>query len=203
MDLKNKIIIGVVIAIAIGLFIWVVPKYSGPEENVIYIGEEVNLHDEYLVTVDSIEEMSSINVLNNEGDTELFLINGVDTHFIVVTITLKRQSISNPKENHDLDRNDFKLKDHTGFQIKNIYFQSVTDGTVLSEADFDTISAYEDFDWIGIEVNSGEEVTITICFEISNNLSVFEDLMILEIDFFWFLGNDNGVDIALAEKPIN
>ena len=171
--------------------------YKGPEENCVFIGEKVNLHEEYIATVISVANRDSIQIIKNENDNEKSEILGRDEHFIEVAITLKRNNIAKPKEDHVFKNSDFKLKDHTGISIANLNIASIKDGLALSQKDFSTRKALEDYEWIGKELKPGEEKNITIYFEMTKELSVDDTIMILEIDFF---ATKIGSDIVLGNR---
>lgn len=197
---KAWIIIAFVVVVGGVLAIILIPKYDGPGENCVFIGEAANLHNEYVITVKNVEEKDEISILLNKEDIETHQLYTTDTHFIAVTILIKRANTNNPNENHTFDINDFKLKDHTGVKLKNIYFGSVKDGHALSQSPFDTITAIEDYHYINQSVLPGEEKEFVIYFEISDEISVFNSIMILETDLFTGGGDKKGTDIVLAQR---
>ncbi len=199
---KIGIIVGsiILVGIIITLIIIFVPKYEGPGENCTFIGESANLHDEYIIRVDSVTEYDEIEIIKNDGDTEKSVLIGDDSHYIAVTITIIRDNVADPKEDHEFDKNDFKLKDHTGIQIKNVNFTSIADGSVLSFTDFSTKTAIEDFSWIGETINTGEQKQIIIYFEIDKDISYNNTVMVLETDLFLGAGSNLGKDIVLTNK---
>jgi len=200
MEKKHLYIIGGIFLVILVLYIIFGPRINSPGENVVFIGEEVNLHQDYLIKVISVDESDTVEVLANPDDIEKISISSPDKHYIVVEINIKRQNTNNSERDHTFDADDFKIKDHTGVQIKNLYIQSVNDGTVLSDTDFSTTKAFQDFTWVGQSLNPGDELSIFIYFEVDKDLSVFSDFMILESDFFWGSGDDLGVDVLLASK---
>jgi hypothetical protein len=121
------VIAGIILAI---IFI---PKYEGPGENCIFISESANLHKEYLLEVKDVAEYDEIEILLNKGDVETHSLYTTDTHFIAVTVSIKRSNTTIPQEDHIFDKDDFKLKGHTGVKLKNVYFGSVKDGFVYYE----------------------------------------------------------------------
>lgn len=189
----------VVVIVGIILAIIFIPKYTGPSENCYFINEPMNLHSEYTITVEDINEYDQIDILLNENDTEKITQYSNSTHFLGVTLTINRVNTIDPKEDHIFDSNDFKLKDHTGFKFSNIYFLGKS-GLALSEKDFSTTNAIEDYSYIGQSVLPGEEKTFVIYFEISEDISAYNDITVLEVDFF---ATSIGSDIVLAERSTN
>jgi hypothetical protein len=194
------IMVSILLSAVVVLLVIFGPRITSPGENVVFIGDEMNLHQDYLIKVVSVDESDTAEILANLDDVEKISISHPDKHYIVVEVSIKRQNTINSKRDHELDINDFKLKDHTGVQIKNIYIQSIKDGTVLSNINFETRNALLDFTWVGKSLNPGEELSIYIYFEVDKNLSVFSDMMILESDFFVGRGDNLGVDVLLASK---
>ncbi len=45
----------------------------------------------------------------------------INKQYVGVKIKIAHHALANPKENHPFDLDDFKLKDHTGVQLKNAY----------------------------------------------------------------------------------
>ena len=77
-----------------------------------FMGETVLIHEgNYEVIVHSCETLDAINYLNKNGDIVTEVGN-----FIAVKFDIKQLENSDIN-NHDLDANDFKLKDHTGAVI--------------------------------------------------------------------------------------
>ncbi len=186
----------IVSIIAIVLMIVFIPKYEGPSDECYFINEPMNLHDEYIIQVKEVNEYDQIEILINEGDTEKITQYSNNSHFLGVKVEIKRVNTSNPEENHNFDINDFKLKDHTGFKLGNVFFTNQS-GLALSEKDFSTINSVEDYSYIGQSVLPGEEKTFEIYFEIPKDISVFENITIIEIDFF---ATKIGSDVVLAER---
>lgn len=196
-------IIVLVIAIAIIAFIIIfVPKYDKPQKNCIFLNEQANLHVEYYITVTDFKDCDNIEILRNKDDKVKTKLFGIDKHFISVTILLEHINVSNPNETKPLKPNTFKLKDHTGVQIGNFNFGSKNDGFALSEKDFSTTIAIEDYSWVDTLILPGEEKTITIYFEVEKDISTNNTITVLESDLFSFLESENhlGTDIVLAQR---
>ncbi len=204
--LEQKLWIQIVLPIVcIGTFIviifLVIPRYNGPEENCVFINEKVNLHEEYYITVEDISLENDILYLKNQEDTEKSELIGTDKHYVGVKIKIEHQALANPKENHPFDLDDFKLKDHTGVQLKNINFFSKEDGLALETTDFTTRQPIKDYIWYGKSVESGEVTNIELYYEFSKKMSAHNTLMVLETDFFSGRSNGkSGTDIVLAYR---
>lgn len=196
-----KILIPVGVVAAIALFIIFVPKYKGPEENCTFIGEKINLHDEYYLTVLDVDDYNNIFILKNYNDTEKSEIIGTDKHYVGVKVLIEHQTLANPKENHLLDVDDFKLKDHTGVQVKNFNFFSKENGLALETKDFLTKNPIVDYVWYEKLVESGQSLVITLYYEFSKAYSIYNTLMVLEVDFFTGRNeNKAGSDVVLAYR---
>ena len=98
---------------------------------------------------------------------------------------------------HELDVNDFKIKDHTGVQIKNITFIESINSSAKSEIDFSTRNAIKDYTWFGKQIPSGTSQEIKLYFEFDNSIDIEKTLMILEVDFF---ATKKGTDIVLVDR---
>ena len=192
-------LLGAVVIVGIVLAIIFIPKYDQPSEKCYFINESTNLHKEYTIKVEDVNEYDQIDILLNKNDTEKITKYSNSTHFIGVTLSIKRVNTTEPKEDHVFDKNDFKLKDHAGFKLSNFYFLA-KGGLALSEKDFSTINAIEDYSYIGQSVSPGEEKSFTIYFEISDDISAYTDITIFEVDFF---ATSIGSDIVLAERVAN
>ena len=205
LSLRGKIIFivsAVVLIVAlITVAIIFIPKYDGPEENCIFLNEKANLHKEYYITVVDFEDCEKISVLANKGDLEETELIGTDKHFISVTVVVEHINVANPQENHFLDVDDFKLKDHTGVQIKNINLFSKENGLALENKDFATVKAQTDYKWVDTAIGTGTQQTITLYFEVPEEISTLDTTIVLEADFFsGILNNDGGTDIVLAKR---
>ena len=175
--------------------------YNGPQENCVFISERANLHKEYYVTVLGADDYDSIEILRYEGETNKSELIGTSTHYIGVKILVEHQEFNNPKENHSLDLDDFKMKDHTGVQLGNVNLFSNENGLALATNSFDTINPIKDYTWFGQSVESGDSVEITLYYELSKQLSVYDTVMVLEFDFFSGRANGkSGTDIVLAYR---
>lgn len=202
LQLWKKIVYPLALAtLVIILLVFFITKYNGPEENCVFINEKVNLHNEYYITVLDRTDQDSIEILKNKDDLEKTEIIGTDKHYIKIEILIEHINVANAKENHQLDINDFKLKDHTGVQIKNMYLFSKENGLALENKNFQTRTAIKDFVWFDSEINVDEEKTIVLYFEVDKTISSLDTVMVLETDFFNFRSNGKaGTDIVLAYR---
>ncbi len=195
------LICSIPLVVGVVLFIIFVPKYTGPQENCTFIGERVNLHNEYYITVTDVDDFDTIYVVKTADDTTKSEIIGTDKHYTGVTVKVEHQLLENPKENHELDLNDFKLKDHTGVQLKNFNFFSKENGLALETKNFTTQKPVPDYTWLGVSIESGSSLEFTIYYEFSKSYSIYNTLMVLEADFFnGRLNGKAGSDIVLAYR---
>ena len=111
--LWKKIVYPSIALIIIVLIIILIPKYDGPEENCIFLNEKANLHNEYYITLLDFKDCETISILKNQNDLEETELISTDKHFISVTVLIEHINVADEKENHLLDIDDFKLKDHT------------------------------------------------------------------------------------------
>ena len=177
--------------------------YDGPQENCVYIGERANLHSEYYAQVISINELDNVFVYKNEGDEEKSELIGTTKHFIEAKVLIEHQKVAKPKENHALDCDDFRLKDHTGIEIKNVNIFSAENGVALQTTDFTTTEAIADYSWFGTQIVSGESKEMVLYFEVPKGVSVFKDIAVLEIDFIaGRSGHKKGTDFLLTYREV-
>ena len=171
------------------------------DKDCIFLNETANLHEEYLVTVTSYGEKDEIDILKNSDDSVPSKVIGTTTHFLFVNLKIEHQAITTPKENHKLDKDDFKIKDHTGVRIKNVTFIESLNSCAKSEVKFDTKKALVDYTWTDKQIESGSSMEICIFFEFNNNFDIQNTLMILEVDFFYSnFGSKKGTDIVLMNR---
>lgn len=192
-----KKIVGVLICVCTLLCFVLSGCKQTSDKDCIFLSEEANLHDEYLITVLDFGELNEINVLKNSDDEVPSKIIGTTTHFLFINLKIEHQSITTPKENHKLDKNDFKIKDHTGVQIKNVTFIKSLNSCAKSEVDFSTRSAIVDYTWVDKAIESGNSSEICVYFEFDNEFDIKNTLMVLEVDFF---ATKKGTDIVLMDR---
>lgn len=175
--------------------------YNGPQENCVFISERANLHKEYYVTVLDADDYDSIEILRYEGETNKSELIGTSTHYVGVKVLIEHQNFDSPKEEHSLDLDDFKIKDHTGVQLGNLNLFSNENGLALETKNFDTTKPIKDYTWFGHNIESGDSLEITLYYELSKQLSVYDTVMVLEFDFFSGRTNGkSGTDIVLAYR---
>ena len=199
--LWKKIVYPITFVAGIVLVIIFIPKYTGPGENCVFLNEKANLHNEYYITVTDFTDLDNVSILAHKEDLEETELIGTDKHYISVTVLIQHINVSHPKENHVFDIDDFKIKDHTGVQIKNFNFFSKEKGVALENKDFTTTKAQSDYKWIDTEILPGEQKSITLFFEVSKNISTLDTVIVLESDFFKGYSNAKaGTDIVLAKR---
>lgn len=166
-------------------------------ENCVFLNERANLHEEYIISVTSIGKLDNIYVYKNKNDTEKSEVIGTTKHYLYVELHIEHQGISDPQENHELDMNDFKIKDHTGVQIDNITFVESFEAAEISKVDFATRNAIEDYAWVDTQIEPGESRDLILYFEFEKELDIINTLMVLEVDFF---ATKKGTDIVLINR---
>lgn len=182
------------------------PDYS--KADAYFVDESAPLHgNNYWIRVLGAETKESISIKREKNDEEPTVLTG---HFIAVKICIKQNSDS--KKQHELDVDDFKLKDHTGTHIPLNDILSIIDvdapdlivgssDFIDSDVSFPTEEAIEDYTWIGTPVSANQETIITVYFEMEESLNVENTIMIFEADFFVGAGKTNSAtDIVLFER---
>lgn len=201
LSMWKKIVYPIIFVSIIILLIVFGPKYTGPGENCIFLNEKANLHNEYYITVIDCFDCDKVSVLKNKGDLEETELIGTDKHYISVTVKIEHINVADSKEIRSLDIDDFKLKDHTGIQLKKINFFSKKNGVALENKDFQTTKSQTDYKWVEMEIMPGEQKTITLYFEVPKNISVYDTTIVLETDFIkGGLNGKIGTDIVLAKR---
>ncbi len=175
-----------------------------------FLNEEALVHNEnYKVIVNNVDNLDTINVNNKKG-----LSSDTNGYFICINLTISQPNESKLKS-HKIDKNDFKLKDHTGVYLPlndimgavgwdaiDVHIDDKDGGHVMSSTDFSTTNAYEDYKYIGYEISPGATVTFDIYFKMGKLIDVTKELMVLEVDFY--TGSNNykkGTDIVLLKSP--
>ena len=178
-----------------------------------FLGEECELHDgNYVVTVTSAETKEEINVLSKSGAQER-----LTGHYADIGLTIYQKEESK-EQAHTFDRDDFKLKDHTGVYLPlndigsivdwnmiDIHIDNKSNGFVISSADITTQKAVNDFQYVGKAISPGQSVSFHVFIPISNPECFVEtSLMVLEVDFIvGGIGKQAGQDIILKTRPAN
>lgn len=201
MKIKNIgkfVVVGVFVVLGLGLMIYAIFNPSEKVgKNVVYINEVQALHKDYLVKVTSVVKQDNASILANSGDNSKSLISKADKYYVIVTLDIERQGGT---KSNKLDLNDFYIKDHTGWEFKNLSFQTVKDGQVLTDVKFSKVKPLEDYEWFDSEILAGESKEITLSYEFDKTIEFEGLLMILEVDFFMMGKNSTGVDVLLLER---
>ena len=177
-----------------------------------FLNETVNIHDEnYSLIITNAKSSTEITYL----DKELKEIK-LDGNFILVSIEIYQNKLSTLK-NHNLDCNDFKLKDHTGVYVPlndimgavgwdalDVHIDEQNGGRVMSSTEFSTVNLYKDYNYINKEIMPGEIFKTTLIFKMDTAIDPLTELIVLEVDFY--IGSSNykkGSDIILLNRPEN
>ena len=181
----------------------------------IFLNEKFDLHNSnYEVTVLEAKTIDQTTILNKKGDKEK-----LSGHFVDATIKIFQKSDSKEKI-HKFDRNDFKLKGHTGVYLPlndiasivgwdmiDLHWDKRDNGFVISSADISTEKAIADYTYVGKAISPGEEINFHVFLPISNkNYNVETSVMILEFDFLFggiWSERKRGEDVILLPRPDN
>lgn len=181
----------------------------------IFLNESFNLHDgNYEVTILSASTKDEIEIKNKKDEKEI-----IAGHFVDAEIEIY-QKIHSKEKKHTFDRNDFKLKGHTGVYLPlndiasivgwdmiDYHWDKKDNGFVVSSADISTQKAISDYSYIGKSISAGEKLTFHVFLPISDKTyNVETSIMILEIDFFWggyWSEKKRGEDVILLNRPEN
>ena len=177
-----------------------------------FINEDFSLHsDNYNVKVNSIKNIDYVEILNKNKEQET-----MEGYFIFININIKQNEDSKLKT-HKIDKNDFKLKDHTGIYLElnefadlvglsamDLYLDTKEGNHIIRLTDFYTINALEDYNYIDYIIEAGKEYNFNIYFKTIEFIDVTKELTVLEVDFYYF-ANDyrKGIDIILLERKRN
>ena len=179
-----------------------------------FLNEELGLHNNcYIVIVNNAFSTDHITYINKNKQSTL-----KEGHFIGVSLSIVQLS-KDTKDNHVIDNDDFKLKDHTGIHVPanqiaglvgwdmiDYHWDQKKNGFVVSSADFKTEKAINDYSYIGLETDPEFQLDITVFFQISKNYYVENELMVIEVDFYrgGLLSTKRmGEDIILLPRPAN
>lgn len=180
----------------------------------IFLGEEFELHDgNYSAIVKSAYTKESIEIINKNGES-----NQKEGNFVCVDFFLFQKEESKQKD-YKIDSNDFKLKDHTGVHVPasdiaglvgwdmvDYKWDQAKNGFVVSSAEFSTRNSIKDYSYIGKEISTGKSLEFTIYFEMDAKYKVENEIMVLEVDFFfsWNASSKRmGEDVILLPRPEN
>lgn len=182
-------------------------------ETNIFLNEEFQLHDSnYTVIVNQACTVEEAQIKDKKGND--VNING---HFAYITLSISQNADSNMKP-HTFDRDDFKIKAHTGvylplndigsilgWDLIDCHYDQKDNGFVISSADIKTAKSENDFNYIGKSISPGQTLDISIYIPISNkNVMVETSIIVFEIDFMfggYFNSKKLGEDIILKQRP--
>lgn len=174
-----------------------------------FIGDCVSLHkDNYALKILSAENIKEVEILKDDNTAE-----SLKGNFISVKLSIIQNEQSELKE-HLIDRNDFKLKDHTGvylplndimgaigFDFVDVHIDETENGYFISSTDFQTVSCLEDYSYIDKEINKFDILELNIYFSVPENIDVKRDLIVLEVDLYITnFDYRKGEDIILIER---
>ena len=156
----------------------------------IFLNEKFDLHNSnYEVTVLEAKTKDQITILSKRGDEE-----NLSGHFVDATIKIFQKSDSKEKI-HKFDRNDFKLKGHTGVYLPlndigsivgwdmiDYHWDKKDNGFVISSADISTEKAVTDYNYVGKTIGPGEEISFHIFLQISNYRISIRGLLLLSFN---------------------
>lgn len=174
-----------------------------------FMNENVLFHsNNYDVKVNSVKNFNTIEILNKNKEKEK-----LEGYFISINLNIKQNENSTLKP-HKLDKDDFKLKDHTGVYLEinefaslvgidafDLHYDTREGNHVVSSTDFNTVKAIEDYNYIDCLIEAGKEYNFDIYFKMNKFIDLSKELTVLEIDFYYF-ANDyrKGTDIILLER---
>lgn len=206
--------IGIAIAALVGLIIGKtkIAKQDDVVETNYFLNQEASLHDlNYSLIVNGVKSLDSISVIDKKNNKV-----EVTGYFISVNLSIFQTSESKLKP-HKIDKNDFKLKNHTGVYLPlndimgavgwdaiDVHIDDKDGGHVMSSTDFSTTNAYEDYKYISYEISPGTSTTFDLYFKMDKFIDVTKELVVLETDFY--IGKDTykkGTDIVLLNNPFN
>ena len=214
--IDSILLISVTTSVVIGLLFGL--KMCKKSNELIYsntfLGEEVLLHDSnYSVVAISSFSLYNIYTIDKNGN-QVYRAG----HFICVNTEITQLENSSIKP-HTFDRNDFKLKDHTGVYIPaneianmvgwdmiDYHWDQTKNGFVISSADFQTRKSIKDYNYIGKTIKPGSSFSFAIFFEMDQKYNVENEIMVMEIDFFvggYYSSKKVGEDIILLNRPDN
>jgi hypothetical protein len=172
-----------------------------------FMNEVVEIHDNFDIKVYYAKTVDSISYQKEKDSTEKTTLTG---NYIEVNLDITK-NIDSEEEDHKLDVNDFKLRNHSGVYLPlndimglfnidalDVHIDTDENGFVMSEADFSNKNAVKDFSWVGTVLKNGETMNITLFFKMSEGYHVEKTLMLLEVDFYpGRSGIKKGEDIVL------
>lgn len=178
----------------------------------IFLGDNVPIHNgNYIVNITNAYSTNYITIMDKKGNQV-----EKEGYFIAVELNITQNADSSLKK-HIIDRNDFKLKNHTGVFVPlndimgaigwdaiDVHIDEKDGVYVMSSTEFSTVSSIKDYHYVGKEITPGNEFMFVIYFELPFDIQIGKDLVVLEIDFY-FSSKDykKGTDIILLLRPDN
>ena len=176
-----------------------------------FLNENVPVHDSnYNLVINDVCSLNTLTILD-KNEEEIHK----DGFFISLNVTMSQKENSTLSK-HTFDKNDFKLKDHTGVYIPlsdiagaigwnliDVHFDEADGGNVMSSTEFSTKKCVEDYNFIDQSIEHGEEKEFVIIFDMESNIRVEDNLIVLEVDLYNLSnGYRQGNDIVLLPRPI-
>ena len=177
-----------------------------------FLNEIVPVHDNnYELIINEVKNYNSITIKDKKGNEKV-----VEGYFICVNISIS-QNESSQLKSHKIDKDDFKIKDHTGVYVPlndimgavgwdaiDVHFDDTDGGHVMSSTKFKTTTLYEDYNYIDFHLIPDTEYTFNLYFKTTKFIDVSKELIVLEVDFYYFSnGYRQGTDIILLSRPEN
>jgi len=177
-----------------------------------FLNETVPVHDNnYKLIINEVKNYNFITIKDKKGNEKV-----VEGYFIGVNITIL-QNDSSQLKSHKIDKNDFKIKDHTGVYVPlneimgavgwdaiDVHFDDADGGHVMSSTQFKTTNLYKDFNYIDLQMIPGTEYTFNLYFKTTKFIDACNELIVLEVDFYNLSnGYRRGTDIILLSRPEN
>lgn len=177
-----------------------------------FLNETVPVHDNnYNLIINEVKNYNYITIKDKKGNEKV-----VEGYFIGVNITILQDENSQLKS-HKIDRDDFKIKDHTGVYVPlneimgaigwdaiDVHFDDADGGHVMSSTQFKTTTLYKDFNYIDLQMIPGTEYTFNLYFKTTKFIDACNELIVLEVDFYNLSnGYRRGTDIILLSRPEN
>ena len=214
----GKICISLCVALAVYAAIGIVigTTKNGKKNDIVetnyFLNETVPVHDNnYKLIINEVKNYNFITIKDKKGNEKV-----VEGYFIGVNITIL-QNDSSQLKSHKIDKNDFKIKDHTGVYVPlneimgavgwdaiDVHFDDADGGHVMSSTQFKTTNLYKDFNYIDLQMIPGTEYTFNLYFKTTKFIDACNELIVLEVDFYNLSnGYRRGTDIILLSRPEN
>ncbi len=147
--------------------------------------EEISYLEDYKVKILDANFADTAYLRLNTREEELLEYSAPNgKQYLNVAIELTRFVTNKQSDDHTLDEDDFKIKDHKGISLS------------LTPAHFSTVDSLTDYTWKDIEITPGDDPTsINLNFELNEEISFDKHYIVLEIDFF---KTRVGIDVPLT-----